>query len=409
MKNIIILLVLSMSFSSFAKMELNDSYKRELISRAPGLTAKSVQKRLQRATILMSKSAYGKAIEILSNMTKDKRKPFEMGKIWQTLAYAYAQSEQYPKARNAFEQVIKIDALPYKPTMQSLFALAQLQVMADKYDLALGNMEKWFYFSTEEKPSAYVFMASIYYEKGNKDKALDLVLKALKITQTPKENWLVFAVSLLYSKERYKEASEYLYKLVEKKPSKKSYWAQLAGAMLNMDKGEHALAVLELAMMMNLLDKEGEIKNVISLYISNGLPYEASQLLILAFKEKKLKKDKKNLELLSNALIQAKEYDAAMKPLADAAALSKDGALFALQGRLYLEKEDFNKAISSFNKAINKGVKAKDKGRIYVENAIAHIQIAKYQEAETLLNKALKFDDQKKAVNNWKSYLASMQ
>jgi tetratricopeptide (TPR) repeat protein len=397
--------------NAFAKVERSRSYKDELSNRRPGMTSRSVNKKLERAQIMMSKGAYDKAISILTNLTNSRRNPFETAKTWQTLAYANAQSEKYAGARKAFKKVLEIDALPYKPTMQSIFALAQLQMMDGKHDLALKTIDDWFFLSNQENPAAYVFKASILNEKGDKfkDEALKLVLKAIKISKKPKENWLVFAVSLLYTKEKYQEAGEILYKLVELKPKKKAYWSQLAGSLLNRDQYKHALAVLELAMMMELLTEEGEIKNIVSLYNQNNMPYEAAKFLRFAFGKKLLKRDAKNLELLANSLVSAKEYDAAMKPLNEAAGLSKDGALFAMQGRLWLEKEDFNKAIGSFNKAMKKGLKKKQEGQILIEMAIAHIQIGKFQSAQNYLSKANKFKDQKKAVQSWQAYLSSVQ
>lgn len=397
--------------NAFAKVERSRSYKDELNNRRPGIASKSVNKKLERAQIMMSKGAYDKAISILKNITDSRRRPFEWAKAWQTLAYAYAQSEKYADAQKAFKKVIEIDALPYKPTMQSIFALAQLQMMADKHDEALKTIDDWFFLSKEENPAAYVFKASVLNAKGDKykDEALNLVLKAIKISKSPKENWLVFAVSLLYTKERYEEAGEILYKLVEMKPNKKPYWSQLAGSLLNRDQNKYALAVLELAMMMELLDQPGEIKNIVALYNQNNMPFEAAKFLELAFEKKLLKRDAKNLELLANSLVQAKEYDKAMKPLNEAAKLSNDGALYAMQGRLWLEKEDFNKAIGSFSKAMDKGLKKKQKGQILIEMAIAHIQIGKFQSAQNYLAKANKFKEQKKAVQSWQAYLSSVQ
>lgn len=416
-KKIALLFSLALSASIFgtdalAKIERTDGYKKELIGRQPGITSEGVNKKITRAQIMMSKGAYDKAISILNGLVDSNRRPFEFAKAYQTLAYAYAQSEKYPQAREAFEKVLEVDALPYKPTLQSIFALAQLQMMGEKHDAALKSIDDWFFLTTEENPAAYVFKASILHEKGgdkNKDEALKLVLKAIEISKTPKENWLVFAVSLLYTKDRFKEAGEILYRLVELKPNKKAYWAQLAGSLLNQDKGEHALAVLELAMMMELLDQPGEIKNIVSLYIQHNMPYEASRFLEMAFEKKLMKRDAKNLELLANSLVQAKEYDKAMKPLNEAANLSKDGKLFALQGRLFLEKEDFNKAIQSFDKARSKGLKKKEQGQILIESAIAYIQLGKFKSAEDMLAKANKFEDQKKAVKSWQTYLSSVQ
>ncbi|MCO4795651.1 MAG: hypothetical protein KC493_18170, partial [Bacteriovoracaceae bacterium] len=211
--------------------------------------------------------------------------------------------------------------------------------------------------------------------------------------------------SLLYEEERYTEAGKILFKLVEMNHGKKMYWTQLAGSLLNNNKSLEALAVLDLALKLNLLDQEGEFLNIISLYLSNGLPYEASVLLKTAMKEKIIKKNQKNLKLLADCLIQAKEYQAAMGPLTEAAKLSKNGKLFALKARLHLEKESFKQAIKFFDLALSKGLPKKDKGQVLVEKSIALIQLGDTSAAELVLNKAMKFKDSAKMAQNWKNYL----
>lgn len=389
--------------------KITAAQKRELKARKPGLTSKSVQRRLMRANEHIVQNNRKAAIEILSKMAaENKYRPFEMAKVWQTLAYAYAQTEQFAKARNAFAQVIKKNALPYKPHMQSIFALAQLQVMAEKYKQAESTLNDYFALAETENPDAYVFSATISFHKGEKKKALKSILKALSLTKKPKENWITFAVSLLYENERYGEASELLYKLVELNTGKKMYWTQLAGALLNQNKGFQALAIMDLALMMGLLDKEGELLNIVSLYIQNGLPYEASQLLEKGIKKKVMKKNKKNQELLANAFIQAKEYDKALAPLENAAKLSKDGKLYALKARLFLEKEKFKEAVALFDKALGKGLKEKDKGQVYVEKAVALIQIGDYKTALNSLDKASRFKNSKKLAMSWRSYIEKL-
>ncbi|MCF8059726.1 MAG: tetratricopeptide repeat protein [Bacteriovoracaceae bacterium] len=382
---------------------------RELQNRQPGLTSKGVQRRLERANELIVQDNRKGAIEILEKMAeKENYRPFELGKIWQALAYAYAQTEKYDKARNAFKKSIEVNSLPYKPTLQSIFALAQLQVLAEKYDQAEKTLSDWFSLSKEEKPDAYVFSATIQFHKGLKKEALNSILKALSISKEPKENWLTFAVSLLYEEGRFKEASDMLLKLVELNVGKKMYWSQLAGTLLNQNKSMEALAVLDLALMLNLLDQEGEILNIVSLYLSNGLPFESSQLLEKAISKKLIKSDKKNMELLANSLIQAKEYDKAMAPLEKAASMSDDGKLFALKARLFLEKENFKEAIKFFDLALNKGLQKKMEGQVLVEKSIALIQTGQPQKALPLLNKALNYKESQKLAQSWRSYIEKL-
>ncbi len=390
-------------------LEGTPAYKEKLKSRMPGLTSKAVQKRLLRANKLMAKDDRKGAIEILQGITsKSNYRPFELAKAWQTMAYAYAQSEQYKEARTAFQKSLDTEALPYGPTLQSLFALAQLQVVAEDYSKAEKTLNTWFALSDEENPDAYVFMATIHYNKNQKDKALTLVMKAIKMSKKPKENWLVFAVSLLYSKERYKEAAEFLYKLVELNHGKKSYWSQLAGSLLSNDQGLLALSALELAMMLNLLEEEGEIKNIVSLYLSNELPFEASQIMKTGLKNKQIEENKKNYELYANCLIQAKEYDDALPILEKAAKLSEDGKLYALQARLYLEKEKFRQSIKFFDLAIKKGLKKEMLGKVLVEKAVSLIQLKEYKTAMSVLDKASTYESGKKLADNWRRYINSL-
>jgi len=390
-------------------IEATAAYKEKLKGRMPGLTSKAVQKRLIRASKMMAKNDRKGAIKILKGITQKKNyRPFELAKAWQTMAYAYAQSEKYIEARHAFSKSIEMEALPYGPTLQSLFALAQLQVVAEDYNKAEKTLKTWFALSDRENPDAYVFMATIHYNKNEKDKALTLVLKAIKMSKRPKENWLVFAVSLLYSKEKYKEASEFLYKLVELNSGKKAYWIQLAGSLLSNDQGLFALSALKLAMMLDLLHEEGEIKNIVSLYLSNDLPFEASQLMKVALDKKQIKPNKKNFELYANCLIQAKEYDSALPVLEKAAKLSDNGKLYALQARLYLEKEKFKESIRYFNLAIKKGLKKEMMGKVLVEKAVSFIQLKDYKTALSVLNKASSYKSGKKLASNWRRYIQSL-
>lgn len=398
-------ITLFLCFTLSAGAKYTEKDKQALLQRAPGLTSKSVQRRLMRANEMMAQDNRKGAIEILEKMTEKSYRPFESAKVWQTLAYAYAQTEQYPKARKAFKKVIDLNALPYKPTLQSIFALAQLQLMAEKYKEAEAALNDWFALTNEPRPDAFVFKATIEYHKGDKKAALDSILKALSIAKKPKENWLTFAVSLLYEQDRFKEAGDLLFKLVEINTGKKMYWTQLAGSLLNTNKAMEALAVLDLALKLNLLDQEGEFLNIISLYLSNGLPYEASLLMETAMAKKVAKKNKKNLELYANSLIQAKEYNKAMKPLEDAAKLSEDGKLYALKARLHLEKEEFKAAIDLFDQALKKGLKKKETGQVLVEKSVALIQLGQPQAALPLLNKAVKYEDSKKMAESWRSYI----
>ena len=381
-------------------------YKNRLKSRTEGILSPRVQKRIIRSQQLMTRDNYAKAFEILEKIAnKSNASNYEKSRVLYTLSFGYAQKEQYTKARNALKQILELDALPYKQTLQCIFSLAQFLALDNNLDGAKEKMEQWFALSDTPHPPAYIFMANIMYQKKNNTKALELVLKGISLTSRPQESWLAFAVSLLYMQNRYKEATTWLYKLLEIKMNKKTYWKQLAASLLSTEQSMHALAVLKLAMSLNLLKEEGEILNIASLYLSNDMPFEASQIMQLGLEQEKLEQTRKNFEFLANALIHAKEYQAALNPLEKAAELSKDGKLHALKARLLLEQGKYKSALNNFNKAMKKGLSENGTGRVLLEKGITLIQIGQLQKASEAIDKASAYKSVAKSAENWQRYI----
>lgn len=381
--------------------------KKEIQSRSAGSVSKSIMRRNQRASEFMAKDDYPRAIKIYQGITEASRQGFEIAQAYNNLGLSYARTDKYPKAIKSFEKALSMNVLPLQPTLQSMFSLAQLQSMNNGDDKALALMNGWFALTKQRTPAALVFMASLYKKKNKLDDALKLVEEAISMSKSPNEQWLVFAVSLHYEKKNYDKAGQYLKLLVKKNIKKRTYWVQLAATLLSKDKFDESLAVMELAYTLGHLKNESEIMNIVSLYVQTGIPYEGARFLERAINDKKVKGSKKSYELLSNAFVGAKEYKKALKPLAKAAKLSKDGKLYAHQGRLYLNEENWEKAIESFDLAEKKGGITK-KGNLFVDKGIALIQLKKLETAKTTLQKALEFEESKKNALLWLDYMASM-
>ena len=404
MKTFLLIFLFLLSSSLSAKDW--SAYKNQLKARTEGILSPRIQKRIVRSQQLMTQDNYKKAFEILEKIAnKPNASKYERSRILYTLSFAYAQKEKYVKARKALETILKLDAFPLKQTLQCIFALAQFRALNNDIDGAKKLMDQWFALSDTPQPAAYIFMANLMYQKKNNTKALEMVLKGISLTSKPQESWLAFAVSLLYMQNRYKEATTWLYKLLEIKINKKTYWKQLAASLLSTEQHMHALAVLKLAMGLNLLKEEGEILNIASLYLSNDMPFEASQIMQFGIKQEKLKSNRKNFEFLANALIHAKEYQAALGPLEQAAQLSKDGKLYALKARLLLEQGKYKMALDNFNNAVKKGLTENGTGRVLLEKGITLIQIGELQKASVAIDKATTYKSVAKAAKNWQRYL----
>ena len=406
---ILLLLFSTFLFCHVATAKDWAKYKKELESRTEGFLSQRAQKRIVRAQQYMARSNYKKAFEILEKIAKKTNvSPYEKSRVLYALAYAYAQKEKYAQAKKAFEQILAIDVLPHRPILQSLFSLAQFLALDNKIAAAEERMQQWFALASEPHPPAYIFMANLMYQKKKIPQALEFVLKGISQSSQPQESWMAFAVSLLYIQKKYKEASTWLYRLIEKKVNKKTYWKQLTAALLSRDQGFHALAVLKLAMTLDLLNEEGEILNLANLYLANALPFEASQIMQHGLKQEKLEANRRNFEILSNTLIHAKEYQAALKPLGQAAKMSKDGKLYALKARILLEQGKYEPALNDFDKAIQKGLKSNQMGRVLLEKGITLIQINRLDQANKAIEKASTYKSVAANARNWQKYLQSL-
>jgi len=68
-----------------------------------------------------------------------------------------------------------------------------------------------------------------------------------------------------------------------------------------------------------------------------------------------VEEDEKSMELYANALLTAKEYEAALEPLARAAELASTGKLYSRLGQAYIQREEWDKADVALRKALEKG------------------------------------------------------
>jgi tetratricopeptide (TPR) repeat protein len=382
--------------------------KSSIDSRASKAMNPQIHKRMKRAQKYIGSKDYKNAISILEGaITSAKNYPYARASVYQSLGYAYAQSENYKKALPAFRKALEINVLPKHTTLQIMFSLAQLMSMNEDHKNALDLMEGYFIINDKPVPAAHVFVATLYVGIKNKEKALFHVEKAISMDKNPQENWLTFAVWLNYEKKNYKKAAGYLKQLVGIDLKKKNYWTQLAGNLIELNREKEAQAVLELAYKLGLLDQEGEIKNVVALMQVSGMPFQGASLLEKAIKDKKVKANKDSYRMLSQLYIAARENDKALAPLAKAASLSNDGNLYADQGRVYLAREDWKKALEAYNLSFKKG-KLKNKGQVHVQKAIALINLKRFKDATDQLNIALKFKNAEDSAKSWISYIQSI-
>ncbi len=380
--------------------------KEELKNRSSALISKGTHRRLSRAHELMAKDKTTEAIEVLNRLMKTTAdRPHEKAQVMQAMGFAYAQKDDFKNSIKYLQGAIDLKSLPYSPTLSTMYTIAQVYVAQEKYDIGLTKINEWFSVADEPSPDAYVLKATILAQKKKRSEALALVTKAIDMTEKPKESWLAFAVAMNYELEKFKEAGRLLEKLTGMFPEKKKYWKQLTGVYLNLEMNEKALATMELAEKGSYLEQDSEIMNLVSLFIYGGIPLKGARLLEKSLADGSVKKTQKNYEILGDAWAQAEEMEKALVAYEKSSQMAKDGRIFAKQGRIYLEQEDWKKADEFLTKGLEKG-SIKSPQHVHMALGVARFNQQKFESATAAFISAKKASkDVQKQADQWISFV----
>ncbi len=380
--------------------------KTELKNRRIGLISQNTQRKLERAHDLLSKDKPKKAISLLNRLIKTtEKRPHEKAKVIHFIGLAYAQDENYKEAIKYLQWAMDLKALDYSNTMSVLYTLSQVNAAMEKYDEALKTLNDWFSLADEPSPDAHAFKAGLLAQKKKYRQALKLVTKAINSVTKPKESWLVLAVAMNYELEKFRDALPFLETLTALHPEKKKYWKQLSAVYVNLEKNPKALATMELANKANYLDKDSEVMNLVSLLIYGGIPLKGARILTEALKEGLVEKNQKNYEILGDAWAYAEELEKALKAYAVSAKMAKDGRIFAKQGRIYLDLEDWKKSVHYLSQALKKG-KVKNPQNIYMALGVSQFHLKKFDRARKSFHRAKKISKKlKRQAEQWIAYV----
>jgi tetratricopeptide (TPR) repeat protein len=241
------------------------------------------------------------------------------------------------------------------------FNIAQFHMALQRWDEALATLLQWFEEVEEPNSNAYYVLAIAYYQKSVEDedptyrvKALVPAEKAVALATTPKQNWLQLLLALYLENKEYAKSLPVLEQLVTLYP-KKSYWLQLSAIYGELGKDKESLAAQQLAYAQGMLTKDKELRRFAQLYLYYDLPWRAAKVVEKGLEEEAIEENSESLELLANALLAAREYEAALGPLDRAASLAENGDLYVRLGQVYIQREEWEKAGSALRNALDKG------------------------------------------------------
>ncbi len=387
--------------------------KKSLKKRKSPLTSPLLQRRMERIHRVL-KTNKQKALDLIQNMEKVlKNRPAERARLHLLRAQIHLSMEDMKKAMLYYQKAHDSQKLTYGEQMSLLYDMAFLHLMNKNTRKADQISQKLFYLSDKlSDPPLHILKAYILTEQNKKKQALKRVMTALTESTKPKEHWLALGAGLNLEAKKYHIAIKLLSQLTSLKPQKKQYWKQLSSAYLNIDKEDKALATLDLSYKLDFLEKESEILHLTSLLLAKNLPLKAGLLMEKALKEKKVKSNPKNHEILGDLWQRAENIPKALKHYQKSSAFAKKGKIFAKMGRLYTRTRNWKAVVKNMTLAIQKGG-IKHLEQIYISLGVAHLQLKQYELAlsafESVMEKTRAKTQSIKMARQWITYTQTLK
>lgn len=401
-----------LGFNPLAAAYAQESKPKQETRRTPALRNKVYEQLAEAQAAAEAKDMNG-ASRILDDMInkggKKALNSYELANVYNLYAFIKYSREDYNGALKYYNEVVSQPDIPLAMEINTRFTIAQLYFVQEQWQRGINALLKWFDMTESPNANAYVLLAQGYYQLKDYNKALSNVEKAISMYRekgkTPKEQWYNLARFLYFEKNNVPKTVEVLEELLKYYP-KKNYWVQLSHMYGEQKKEAQQLAAMETAYVQDMLDKGTEQVTMAYLYLNAEVPYKAAKVMDKGLKNEAIKPTSKNWEIAGSAWRQAQEVAKSIPAMEEAASRAETGELYTRLGSVYLDGDQFKKAISSINKGLKRGgVKRPDTARLAL--GMAYFNDGQYSNARKAFQAAGKDERSEKYAQQWIQYMDS--
>ncbi len=326
----------------------------------------------------------------------------------QALAQVEWSRNNFEPALQYFEKAVQLDALPDQAHFALMYQIAQLYYMKERYDDALYRLEQWFCTAPKDKitSSAYVLKASINANKRDFASALKAIDQAIAMEPEPKEQWYQLKLASHYELEQFPQVASTLEIMISKWPDKKSYWTQLTQVYYKLKQDDKALSVLALAYRKNLLDNQGDIIFLSSLYSNADVPFKSAQVLQQGIESGVVEASYRNWTLVADTWYAAEEMEKALAAYEKAGMAARTGEIDLRRGYILIDMERWVPAKEALSTALDKGgLDERKTGEAYLLRGMAEFNLGNFDSASADWDRASKYPKARDAALQWMNHL----
>lgn len=373
---------------------------------------------------------YQEVIDILIDQRMDRLNPAEVLAVHQYLAAGYSNIDRLDLALERYKTILEMDTISYTMRDQLTFVVGQIEFSNGNHEEAIVYFYEWLKYQPTPTLSQIVIFANVHYSIGISDgiseaekeknfrasiEFLNWAIDKAKAEGKPdKEDWYGILRAVHNSLEEMDKALEYTELLASRWP-KKDYWTQLSGlyaqkaSEIGLSETEaiafekKQMAAFELLLRQDLLETGRELETMSQLYLYHESPYQAAKVLNASITDEKSPKNYKNMNLLSIAYMNGKDFEDAVEPLTAAAELAEDGNGYIQLANIFLNLDKYEEATDAIDKGIAKGgVRREDQSRLL--QGQAYLSLEMFDKAREAFREAAKDDRSRKNANNLLRY-----
>ncbi|RLA27376.1 MAG: hypothetical protein DRQ63_06020, partial [Gammaproteobacteria bacterium] len=331
--------------------------------------SKEVYDRIEKAQLLIDEDDDQGALKILNALLNKKNiTEYEQQNVLNYIGFVNYNLENIPQAIDAYERMLQIPSLELQVRKQTVYTLAQLMTMEEKYAQAITLLDEWFVLETNPASDPYILYAQNLYQINRYADMVKPIESAIAVAakrELPaKEDWYVLLNFAYFQQENYEKVRD-IQKILLVNWPKKRYWFSLAGAYTELGEDNNLMGAYDAAHTQGLLESESEFLTMAQLYMQHEVPYKAGMLIEKEMASGRVEKNAKNYRLLSQAWTLASEDEKSVPALQAAAKLSDEGELNLRLGNAHLNLGQYDECVIAIKEGIRKGgIKSPDNAQI---------------------------------------------
>ncbi len=328
------------------------------------------------------------ALDDIESRVEKKHTDFVKAALYQMMGYVHGIMANVDLSIESFEKALATEALLPQEHQGVLYALANQYASKEDFEKAIELMSNWFAYERNPSAAAFMFTGDCFSALEQYEDALPFVVRAIELSNRPIESWYRMAVSLQFELEKYEDAIATLKIMLAYWTRIPEYWEQLAGAYLEIGEDQAALDTTMVAYTNGMVRMPQRILSLVELNLAHGIPLTAGEILEKEMTAGVIPETERNLSILIQIWIGAREYDRAIAAIDKIVKISDAGDYYMQAAQLSVQVGDWTKAADSAKKALDAGAERVNSlmmiGTAYAEQGMYEQAIGAFENAREI-------------------------